>query len=279
MRIGAPVSGYDSAEAWVKLHVDKGLGAAYWPLREGVPADEEAAYVAAAEAHGLVIAEVGVWNNPLDSDPAAREANVRHAIARLRTADRVGARCCVNITGSRSAVWDGPHPENLTDETFDEIVRTTRRILDEAAPHRTRYALETMPWAYPCDTDSMQRLLDAVGRDALGVHVDMVNLINTPEKVYRTGALTRDFFARFGPRICSVHAKDVTLSDMLTVHIDEAIPGDGIFDFDALLTECAKLHDIPVMAEHLQTDAQYAKAVGFLRQNAASLGVRVEVAK
>lgn len=279
MRIGAPVTGYTTPVEWVRLHAERGLGAAYWPLPEGAARAEEEAYCQAAAQAGLVIAEVGVWNNVLDADPAGQEANIRHAIARLRTADRVGARCCVNIAGSRSAQWDGPHPDNLTEETFGHVVRITQRILDEAAPTRTAYTLEPMPWMFPHDADSTQRLIDAIDRPGFGVHVDMVNMVNGYEKVYRTGDLVRAYFARFAPYIRSVHAKDVRIGTGLTLHIDEALPGEGLFDFDALLTACAGLRDVPVMAEHLPTEAAYAQAVAFLRERAQALGLPLDVAR
>lgn len=279
MRIGAPVSGFRNAREWVQLHIDRELGAAYWPLPVEASSDEEAAYVSEAKAADLVIAEVGIWNNVLDSDRGKREANIQYAIARLRTADRVGARCCVNVAGSRGARWDGPHPKNITEETFRMIVATTQRIIDEAQPRHTAFSLEPMPWMYPYDIESLERLIEAVDREAFGVHVDMVNLVNAFDKVYRTGEYTRAFIGRFSGMIRSVHAKDVRLTDELTLHIEEALPGEGIFDFDALLTECAALRDIPVMAEHLETDAEYRRAVDFLKKRSAALGIVPSIAR
>ncbi len=277
MRLGAPVFDWSTPEEWALNHVKKGLGAAYWPLGEGAPPEEEEAFLKAAQRHGLMIAEVGIWNNLLDSDPVRREENIQYAIRRLRTADRVGARCCVNISGSRSAFWDGPHPDNLSEETFRQVVETTRRIMDGAAPKRTCYTLEPMPWMLPYDVESLQRLIRAVDRPRFAVHADMCNLVNAFQKVYRTGEMTREFFDAFGPLIRSVHAKDTLLAvDRLTLHIDEAIPGRGVFDHDTLLSQCHGLGDIPVMAEHLQTQEEYDEATGFLLGKAAALGIPFE---
>lgn len=273
MRLGAPVTGYGSAEEWARMHVRLGYGAAYCPLTQQDSEGKIEEYLEAARAHDLVIAEVGVWNNLLSSDPAEREANFLYAVGQLRLADRVGARVCVNISGSLSARWDGPHPGNLTEETFREVVKITQRIIDEAAPVNTYYALEPMPWMYPCDAESYLRLIERVNRDRFAVHVDMCNLVNGMEKVYHTGDMTRDFFGKLAPYIRSVHAKDTVLRDTLTFHIDEAIPGEGIFDYDALLTECAKLPDLPVMAEHLDTPEQYLQATRFIRSRADALGL------
>ena len=270
LRIGAPVFNFTTPTEWAEQHTRKGLSAAYWPLPVDAGDAERNAFLQAAADHDILIAEVGVWNNPLHPDPVQRETNIRACIEKLRLADAVGARCCVNISGSRGDIWDAPHPANLTPETFDLIVATTRRILHEAAPAKTFYTLETMPWMYPCDLDSMQRLLDAVAHPAFAVHIDMCNLMNSPEKVYRNAEITRDWFNAFGPHIRCIHAKDLRLHPRLTVHIDEAIPGQGQFDFPQLLRCAAALGtDIPVMCEHLQTEAEYDQAAAYLK---ATLG-------
>ena len=277
MRLGAPVFNHHDAESWAEAHVQKGLSAAYWPLPEGVSAEREAQYVAAARRHNIVLAEVGVWNNLLARDAQTREKNLRHAIARLETAERIGARCCVNIAGSCAEQWDGPHPMNYAEETFQEIVRITREILRAVQPVRTCYTLECMPWAYPWDAQSMARLLEAVDHPAFAVHVDLVNMVNAMDKVYHTGALTQAFFERFGPLIRSVHAKDFVLLGTLTLHIEEALPGMGQFDLDALLRACAALGDVPVMAEHLPGEAAYDQAIAALRDRAVALGIPFEL--
>lgn len=279
MRLGAPVFDFRNAEEWVQRHIEKGYGAAYWPLPADVGRALEQEYVSAAKKHNLVISEVGVWNNPLDSNAQKQEENIQYAIARLRQAERIGARCCVNISGSRSNIWDGPHPKNMTEETFDMIVSVTQRIIDAVNPKNTFYTLEPMPWAYPSDLASTLRLMKAVDRPALGVHVDMCNMMSGCDRIYRSGELTREYFEALAPHIRSVHAKDVFLSDELTTCIREVIPGEGVFDHAELLTQCARLNDACVMAEHLSTPAEYDQAVGFLRSQAEALGLSLECAE
>lgn len=275
MRIGAPVSGFRNAREWVALHVERALGAAYWPLPVEASTDEVAEYVSAAKQADLVIAEVGVWNNTIDSDPRKRDENIAYAIARLRTAEQVGARCCVNVAGSRGSVWYGPHPDNLTEETFDMVVKATQQIIDAVGPTHTTFTLECSPWMYPYDIASLAMLADAVDREAFAVHVDMVNLVNAFSKVYETGELTRDFFREFGNLVRSVHLKDFRIAEnLVSMHIDEVPPGQGIFDLDALLLECDRLYDIPVMLEHLDSDAAYRKATEHVKKRAVVLGIK-----
>ena len=152
-------------------------GAAYWP-REIVDCGSENAeidaFAQAAERHGLVIAEVGVWNNLLDADPRRQRENMEYAIGQLRLADRVGARCTINISGSRNPVhWDGPDARNLTEKTFDTIVDVTQQIIDTAKPRQAFYTVEPMPWLVPYDIPSQSRLIERVNRSRFVVHVDM----------------------------------------------------------------------------------------------------------
>ena len=154
MRLGAPVFGFSDPDQWVAAHRAAGYSAAYWPSEsEGREED----YSRAAREAGLVIAEVGAWSNPLSPDLAQRKAAVENCKAKLALAERVGARCCVNIAGSLGNRWDGPDARDLTEQAFDAIVATTREIINAVRPTRTFYALETMPWAYPDSADSYVR--------------------------------------------------------------------------------------------------------------------------
>src|SRR3712207_6778578 len=107
MRLGGkvwPVT--PTPEAWMAAVQAKGYRAAFCPVGPEADAATIMAYRRAAEAANIVIAEVGAWSNPLDSDPVKRQAALEKSMASLRLADAIGARCCVNIAGSRGARWD-----------------------------------------------------------------------------------------------------------------------------------------------------------------------------
>jgi sugar phosphate isomerase/epimerase len=275
MRLGAPLFiPAGDPQAWVSAHRGLGYSAAYCPDVKD-EADIQA-YSRAAQQAGLVIAEVGAWSNPLSSDDAERRKNIAYCQERLALADRIGAGCCVNIAGSRGQKWDGPDPRDLTEESFDLIVETVRAIIDAVKPTRSAYTLETMPWMYPDSLESYERLILAIDRPAFAVHFDPVNLINCPERYFNNAASLRAFIRRLGGRIRSVHAKDIRLADRLTVHLDECIPGTGALDYSVLLTELERVNpQIPVMTEHLASAEEYAQAVAYIRQAAASAGVTV----
>lgn len=279
MRLGAYIDEFSSAEAWAQKHVELGYGAAFWPQNavdfRSMDADIEA-YHQAAYNHGLVIAEVGIWNNLLDADPVKRRENMEYAIGQLRLADQVGARCAVNIGGSLNAdCWYGPHNDNLSERTFDEIVDLIQQVIDTAKPQNTYYTIEPQGWLIPHDIRSQAKLIEKVNRSSFAVHVDMCNLVNSMEKAYATGDLVRDFFREFGGLIRSVHAKDLIIENhVLSFRLREVIPGKGMFDHEALLRCCNALDaDMPVLAEHLDTQEEYLQSTGFFKHKAKELGL------
>jgi sugar phosphate isomerase/epimerase len=275
MRLGGKVTpSAPTPEAWVAAVQAKGYRAAYAPV--GIDADSAtiAAYRRAAEAADIMIAEVGAWSNPLDANPATRQAAMDKCIASLRLADTLGARCCVNIAGSRGTRWDGPHPDNLSDGTFDLIVNTVQEIIDTAQPKETAYTLETMPWVLPDSVASYENLLNAINRPGFGVHFDPVNLVNSPSRYFYNADLIREFVAELGPHIRSVHVKDILLHEKLTTHLDEVAPGQGALAIDVLLRSLYRLErDLPVMLEHLPDDAAYDAAAAHVRHVAAQEGI------
>ncbi len=275
MRFGGPIlSQWQGPDEWVAAHRERGYTAAYCPLAPDADDATIAAYRQAADRAGIVIAEVGAWSNPLSPNDLERRAALTKCQAHLALADRIGARCCVNIVGSRGPKWDGPHPDDLTDDTFGLIVDSVREIIDAVKPTRTYYALESMPWMYPDSADSYLALLSAVDRPALAVHLDPANLINSPSRFFGNAHLIRDCFAKLGPFIRSCHGKDVVLRDTFMVHLDEVRPGLGRIDYATLLRELSRLPaETPLMLEHLQTEEDYRLAAEYVRSVAAAEGL------
>jgi sugar phosphate isomerase/epimerase len=275
MRLGGPIfpPTTDPAE-WADRVRAHGYRAAYCPVDAAASSDVIRALAAASARADLVIAEVGAWSNPISPDESTRRAAVAHCQAQLALADQIGARCCVNIAGSRSAQWDGPHPDNLSEETFCLIVDAVREIIDGVRPTRTFYALETMPWVFPDSPASYLRLLRAIDRAQCAVHLDPVNLVSSPQRFYDTGALLRECFAVLGPYIKSCHAKDIALAGRLTVHLEEVRPGLGGLNYRVYLTELSQLDpDTPLMLEHLSAPEEYLLAAEHLQSVAAEEGV------
>lgn len=276
MRLGAPIfAKWDSPDEWAHAAQKAGYSAVYCPIDHRADPETIRAYAESARRADLVIAEVGAWSNPLAPDEQTRKRAIDYCQKQLALADEIGANCCVNISGSRGEQWDGPHPDNLTPETFDLIVQTVRQIIDAVQPKRTFYTLEPMPWMYPDSPDSYVQLLHAIDRPAFAVHLDPVNLICSPQRYYANASLIRECIQKLGAYIKSCHAKDIILEPRLTTHLNDCAPGKGGLDYRTYLLELSKLpDDVPLMVEHLNTEQDYLDAVHYIRTVAQEIGVR-----
>ncbi len=276
MRFGGLIfEKWDSPEQWAQAARRAGYSAVYFPVDYRAETAVIDGYVRAARDADLVICEIGVWNNLLEADAAKRAENFRRAVGQLELADYVGANCCVNVAGSFSSQWDGPHPDNLTKRGFDEVVSAAQRVIDAAKPKRTAYTLEPMPWMYPDSADSCLALMKAVDRPAFAVHVDIVNILSSPQLAYRSGAVIDEWFDKLGPFIRSCHAKDIRLDGRLTVHLDECRPGTGLVDYETYVRRVDALADknVCLMLEHMTEPADYAEATRYIKGVAARIGV------
>jgi sugar phosphate isomerase/epimerase len=274
VRLGGPVFGdFKDPGEWVRAVKTEGYSASYCPVPVGTDSATIKAFEKAAKDSNIIISEVGAWSNPISKNDKERQEAIRKCKDSLSLADQIGAGCCVNITGSRGEKWDGPDPENVTQDTFDLIVRVTREIIDEVKPVRTFYTLETMPWALPDSPDSYLELIKAIDRKQLAVHLDPVNMINSPRRYYNNGAFLKECFAKLGPFIKNCHAKDIRLATNLTVHLDEVLLGTGGLDYKVFLTELSKLKNVPLMLEHLKTREEYTQAATNVRSVAKSIGI------
>jgi sugar phosphate isomerase/epimerase len=278
IRLGAPLfEKYSNPEEWIQALKNAGYLAAYCPVNPGTGSSIVTDYRKAAAKNDIIIAEVGAWSNPISPDEATSKAAMDKCITSLELADQIGAACCVNISGSRNPVhWAGPHPDNLTNATFDLIVETTRKIIDAVKPRNTFYTLEAMPWTYPDSADSYLKLIKAIDRQRFAVHLDPVNWVVSPQILYSNGDMIKDAFKKLGKHIKSCHAKDVSIIEGTDLpQLIEVLPGTGFLDYRVYLTELVKLGNIPLMLEHLKSAEEYFRAAQHIRMVANNLNLSI----
>jgi sugar phosphate isomerase/epimerase len=142
-------------------------------------------------------------------------------------------------------------------------------------PTRTVYTLEPMPYTHPDSPETYLDLLKAVDRPGFGVHLDPVNMTNDPRRYYDSAGFVRRCFELLGPHLRAVHLKDVLLvPQAFTIHLQEVRPGLGGFAIGAVLREASRLDpDLPVMLEHLPSEAEYDAAAAHVRGVARGLGL------
>jgi sugar phosphate isomerase/epimerase len=274
VRLGGPVPGkFDDPVQWVKAVKSLRYSAAVCPVQPGASSDLIRSYSSEAKKNNILISEVGVWNNMLASDSTARETAIKKNIDSLQLADEIGACCCVNISGAKGEIWDGPYPGNYSKETFEQIVDNVRLIIDQVKPKNTFFSLESMPYMLPDSPDTYLELVKAIDRNRFAVHLDPVNMISSPQRYFNNAAFLRECFSKLGPYIKSVHAKDITIMPELTVHLEERRPGLGSLDYAVFLREMSKLRDIPMMMEHLDKQEDYLLAAQYIRKIGSETGI------
>ena len=85
MRLGtsSPLM-HNSAEEWAKNQTALGCRAVVFPLSSDDPEEKINEYVDAANKHGLLIAEVGIWRNAMSQDPEDRKAQRDYCVNQLK---------------------------------------------------------------------------------------------------------------------------------------------------------------------------------------------------
>lgn len=278
MRLGGAIEKpYKNPEEWVQLVKQLGYSVVLAPVDCSADAVTRQAYVKAAKENNLVIGEVGVWKNCLSKNDIERKTAMEYAKAQLQLADDLGANCCVNIMGSRHEIWDSFCAENYDDDVYAMAIDSIREIIDAVDPKNTCYSIESMPWMVPDSPEQYLQLIKDVDREAFGVHLDFVNMINCPKRYVKSTEFIEHCFALLGPYIKSIHGKDVLMDRAYTTLIHETMPGKGTLDYVKILPMVEKLGpDTSFFIEHLPDFDTYKMAADYIRSQAKLAGVIVK---
>lgn len=258
---------HESPQQWAAQMKALGCGSVVFPLDYTAPDSLIAEYADATERQGLVIAEVGIWRNVLAADLHERRAARERAIGQLRLADELGAKCCVNVAGTMAAArWDGGCRENFSQKTWDETVLAIQHIIDTVRPQRTKFTIEPMPWMFPSGPDEYLALVQAVDREAFAVHLDLVNMVNTPRRYFFLDEFMEECLAKLGPYTSSCHLKDVYLREEYTFQLVETACGQGTLNLEKYIRLINQVDpQMPVIIEHLDTDREYLDSLAYVQ--------------
>lgn len=259
---------HSSPEEWAAKHKALGLETVNFPVTCDDGEDVFMAYKKAADEAGLTIAEVGVWRNTLAADSVERQQWIDYAVRQLRMADAIGATCCVNVVGTPYGPrWDGGYRENFSRELWDMAVKMIRLIIDTARPKYTKFSIESMPWMISSSPDEYLHLIEDVDRTEFGTHLDVVNMITTPQRYFYNDEFLRECFEKLHGTIVSCHLKDILLKPEYTFQLQECACGEGTLDIN-LYAQLANAENpnMPMIIEHLTTDKEYVASVQYVRE-------------
>lgn len=256
---------HSTAEEWAEKHKNFGCESVIFPCDFNDDDKKINSYIKAANDYGLTIAEVGAWCNTMSQDQS--KENIEYCKKQLELADYVGAICCVNIAGTSGGdIWDGAYKENFLYSTYERTVEITREIIDSVNPTRTHYSLEPMPYMVPYSPQNYRQLITDVNRDAFGVHLDIINMINTPKKYFFNTEFTNKCFDILGCDILSCHLKDIRLERGLTLNLKETACGNGTFDIKNYIFQAEKINsNMPMIIEHLSDEQSYKTTVQYIK--------------
>lgn len=251
---------------WAEKHLSLGLKAINFPVNYTTGEETYMAYKNAADAAGLTIAEVGVWKNTLAADKDEREKWIEYAVNQLIMADKIGALCCVNVAGTpHGPRWDGGYRENFSEKTWGETVDMIQEIIDRAKPKTAKYSIESMPWMIPTGPDEYLRLIQDVNRSAFAAHLDVVNMITSPDRYFFNDKFLKECFEKLDGQIVSCHLKDIQLKEEYTFQLEECACGLGSLDIPLFIQlATAQNQNMPMIIEHLNTDEEYLEGVRYV---------------
>ncbi len=263
---------HSSPKEWAETHKALGLKSVVFPVDCNAGEKLVEAYKEEAEKHGLLIAEVGIWRNTLAADMAEREKWIDYAIRQLKMADKIGAACCVNVVGTPYGPrWDGGYRQNFSQELWQLAVKMVQRIIDEAKPMRTKFSIESMPWMIPSSPDEYLRLIKDVNRKEFGAHLDVVNMITSPERYFFNDKFLEECFSKLKGKICSCHLKDIRLKEEYTFQLQECACGQGTLDLELFAKlATAENAQMPMIIEHLSTDEEYLASLKYVQERLAA---------
>ena len=262
---------HNSPQEWAERMVSIEAKAIVFPVDSNSDSEVIKAYKEAADKNGLLIAEVGVWRNTLAKEPEERKANIEYAVNQLKMADEIGANCCVNVLGTPYGPrWDGGYKGNFSEENWNQAVLMIQKVIDRAKPKKTKYTIEPMPWMIPTSPDEYLKLIKDVNRKEFGVHLDIVNMINTPQRYFFNQDFIKECFEKLKGKICSCHIKDINLKEEFTFQLEEVACGQGNLDLE-LYAELATKENpkMPMIIEHLHSDEEYLASLEYLKKRLA----------
>jgi sugar phosphate isomerase/epimerase len=208
---------------------------------------------------------------PHQAGPAA--AKIARGIALAR---QLAAQTLLIRPGSLNPAgpWT-PHRDNRRPENLERLIATLRPLARQAEAADVLIVLETHAISIVDSPETCPDLVAAVGSAHLRVVMDAVNHFESLRQVYDSGARIDHIFDVIGPIAPVMHIKDIAVAPRLTLHLDEAAPGEGELDIGRMLRRFDALHPAGYgLIEHLPA-AKVPAAAAHVRRVADEQGVRI----
>ncbi|MBC2605316.1 sugar phosphate isomerase/epimerase family protein [Pelagicoccus albus] len=159
--------------------------------------------------HGVQIAVLGCYINPVNPDDAQRGELLRFFKDHLRFVGDMGGSLVGLETGTPNVDY-APDPNTGSEETFQALVRSIAELVETAEACGAKVAVEGVVSHTISTPEKMKRLIDEIRSPAMVVIHDPVNFINAGN-FEEEARLIEEPFQLYGDRIAIIHAKDYTV--------------------------------------------------------------------
>lgn len=200
-------------------------------LRAGVIAPSLVSDTAAAfHANQVGIEVLGCYINPIHPDLGHRRELIGLFKEHLRHARSFGCGIVALESGSLNADYS-PHPDNVGERAFKELLGTMQELVDEASRCGVVVGIEAVTSHVVSTPEKMRRLLDEIDSPCLKVVFDPVNLLNAMNAEWQREVVGSSL-GLFGGEIAVVHAKDFRIEDGDFITCPA---GTGLLDYQSFL--------------------------------------------
>jgi L-ribulose-5-phosphate 3-epimerase len=270
MRLGAmvPERDHDKAIAAVRR---LGLSGTGLILDEACTPEQARDIGQRYAAAGIALAQVGCYTNLECAPGAFRERQMERLKRTIALAAEAGSRCVVSGTGhmdreKQEAVF-AAHPDNWSDKAMARLTESCAEAASAASGVGIAFCVECWSITTLNTPGKLAELVRRVGTQGFGILLDPVNLMSL-DTYFENSRVIRECFDLLGDAIRIVHAKDTLLVESsFTYHMSEAVPGDGILDYETLLRCMDTLQDAetPLVIEHLSEYSDIERARDYIR--------------
>ena len=246
----------------VCTHLAPSKAIAGLPLKPGILNPGVAFEIGEAfRQHGIQIAVLGCYVNPIHPDPTTRNSLLGLFKEHLRYARDFGTGLVALETGSVNADYS-PHPENHSETAFQQSLASIAELVEEAERCGVIVGIEAVTSHVVSTPQVMKRMLETVASNNLQVVFDPVNLLSL-DNHHQQERVIGDSLELFGDRIAAIHAKDFIID---SGQFKFARAGLGLLRHDLVLQFAVQQKPgISILME--DADEQTAEEGGrFLRQ-------------
>ncbi len=188
------------------------------------------------------------------TDPSEEERQKTHAVYRAHL--KFSRMMDVGVVGTETPAVKGMDPHS--EESFQLFIRCLKPIVRWAEEENAVIAVEPVCEHIVSTPEKAERMLSLVSSDHLRIILDSVNLLSA-EAAKNPDALIEEAIRRLGDKVSVLHMKDYLPIRPGDIRAQSIACGQGIMNYDRLLTFAKKNHLPMTLEDTVPENAQSAR--------------------